>query len=90
MGMGVRGNIETIQRNEKKMPETDWAKVQAEFEALPTGCFFKASDGNYYIKPDQRKDFHLDTMMMELFTGKFFHFSKCTSFQQVYGFEIPW
>lgn len=47
-----------------------------DFNQIPAGTFlWSEKQGSYYIKPQQNEMYHLDGMVIDLFTGEIKHYS---------------
>ena len=61
-----------------------------EYEVLAPGAFLQSSPTDYWIKPEQRQDFHLEGMLINLINGKVMHFSRLENLVEILPHEIMW
>lgn len=67
-----------------------WEKLREKFESLPEGSFCLCPKSErYFLKPVQDDSFHLDGMLIELYTGKPTHYSFLYDIVQIYSNELP-
>jgi hypothetical protein len=45
---------------------------------------------DYWIKPEQNASYHLEGMLINLFTGQVVHHSHVDNLTPTYGFNIQW
>jgi hypothetical protein len=61
-----------------------------EFLEFSEGTLLVNKNRDYFIKPEQSFNHHLNGCLINLITGKIIHFSRCGKLIPVYGSEIMW